>query len=419
MKHRSPRDAVRARYEVLEPPDTMSQVDRLYRWLTHDVSPASSRALATAMVHAEPEYALRIADILVKRRHETAWAGLVAGFDRLPRGVQQELAAQPDLLRAGISGAMKLPGTRAQMNALRLLAAHPTPQLSYLLADALRMPEDDVREAAAAALRCSATRALPEQGVDPAAAADPARRSEHRELIRALREALRTFDLHRRSDVLELCLWFAKDLDDALWETLEEPRSTAGFVVEQRLSDWSSPRLAGFLLLALAQTAWRKPALGMLASWSEPAALIALLRNSDLLTRAPIRRALHQLRSPPWLVQGLSRMPTLPADARGQLPYWIGALGLTEGERFRLLRRWVGSTLPELKRSAIYAAADLGGAAALEILTEAAGQPGPMGRFAKWYVVGHQVLTASRRPRTEANGTRSAPPPHAARGPRQ
>jgi hypothetical protein len=213
------------------------------------------------------------------------------------------------------------------------------------------------------------------------------------ELVRALKEALRTFDVHERPEVVELCLWFAKELGDALWKALANQQTPCWRVVEHHLRSWGSPRIAGFLLLGLAQTAWRSTALRTLQSWSERVHMIALMRNSDLLVNPEVRRALGHLKHPRWFTVNGAKLAMLPRDVRAQLPYWVCHLGFTDAERMHCLGTWQDSSIPELHRSAVYALAWLDTPKAAELLKDVASRPCPMNQFARWYLLGKRLTT--------------------------
>ena len=189
----------------------MSKVDKIYEWLAGDESPEASAILAAALAHAELPYVPRIAGILLGRRHDVAWAALVADYDRLPVEIQRALDGHPELLRAGIGSALRNRTPRGRQSALALLTDRPDPRLAYDVAEALRDPDPHIRAQASAVLRNTADRVLdPPQGIgDPLdAAGGPAERAA---LLAGLRETLRTFPIHQRVNTLEVCLWFAKE----------------------------------------------------------------------------------------------------------------------------------------------------------------------------------------------------------------
>lgn len=377
----------------------MSKVEQLYNWLARDTTAEADHVLGAALEHAEPDYVQRIARLLIGRKRESAWAALFAHYRRLPPPIQTQLAAGSVLARAGIAAALKYPEPQARLDALTALAHLPCAQLCYVIADALRDPHPGVAAAAAAALRYQADRVVDARtaetpGPEFLAALD----GERRQVVLALTEAIRTYDLHRRHEVVEAALWFAQDLGPPLWDALADHRSTCWHVVDQNLPAWNGPRLAGFLLLALAQPAWRKTATSLLDAWEGRDELAALMHCTPMLRNDAIRRAVGQLSRPRWFSANLQHLAQLPVDARANVPYWVCVLGFSEAERLHCLRHWQASSLPEVHRAAVYALAALDTPQAITVLEQVARRACPMQRFAGWYVHGRRLSDGARQP---------------------
>lgn len=381
-------------------------MDALYRWLARDTRPEANAVLGAALLNAEPEYAERIGALLLTRRHVSAWAALVAGFQRLTPPLRHNLLLRPEMVRAGIAEAARDPDPRARCGALGVLSEQPWLQLAYLLPAALRDEQPPVRAAAAHALRKLGERALE---------APPAERVE---LIRALRTALRTYDAHGCQEVLEVSVWLTDDLGPTLWDVLCDPRSRCGYIVTQNLGAWRGPRLMSFLLQALARPAWAPASRAQLEQACEPDELAALLRSARLLADPDVARAVQRLHRPTWFIAAVARAESLPPDARTQLPRWACCVGLSEQERVRCLERWMASSLPELHRAAVYALAALDAPESPHLLARVASQSQPAATFARWYVVGKCLATEPgciSRHRSERGEMRPFPPAGAPR----
>jgi len=367
----------------------MNRVDELYRWLAHETEPGVNELLGAALEHAEPEYAARIAAILLTRRHESAWAGLVAHLDRLEIAQQDQVLARPELVRAGLAVALRAPTPGTRRNALKMAGQHAAPTLAYLIAECLRDDDVAIRTLAAQALRYTAGCVL--DGGATVTASDRA------ELVRGLGEALRGIARHTQLPVLEAALWSAVDLGDVLWDTLADQRSRCGQIVDQQLKNWDSPRLAGFLLMGLTRPAWRRTAQQILGTWHRRDEIIALLRHSSLLNHPQVARELQMLQRPRWFLEAIALLDDLPAELRAQMPYWVCRLGFTTSERVRCLQYWQTSRRPELQRASVYALATLDTPEADSLLMRVAERPGPMLRFARWYLAGRRLGVNSSR----------------------
>ena len=374
----------------------MGKIDTLYKSLAADQSPEADQILAAALEHAEPAYAARTTSILLRREHEPGWTGLVANYDRLTAEAQAQVLARPELLRAGMAGALGGASTRARRSALALLAEHPYPKLGYVLVDTLRDASPQIRAAAAVALRrCAAF--VADGGHSAGASPTPSSPVERAAFVQALRDGLRTFHLHRQVEVLEAALWFARELGENLWAALADQRAHLGHVVEHNLREWDQPRLAGFLLRGLARPAWRQTAVTLLDTWHQHAHLVAVLQNSDVLNDPLVGEHLYHLKRPRWLVASAPDLSDLPPRLRAQLPYWVCRLGLSQEERTAFLTRWQASPWPEVQRAAVYALAALDLPATTAILTQVATDGGPAARFARWFLDGKRALAIGDR----------------------
>jgi hypothetical protein len=370
--------ARRARRET-----AMQKVDVLYKWLAGLNSPDADLIVAAALEHAEAEYLPRLAALLLNRRRDTAWAGLLANHERLGPDVRAQLLADEPLRRAALAAALRGHSSRIRASVLTYLGQHPCAAVSYHVADALRDSSQRVRELAAWVLRCTASTILAASGeaLEPAQAAQLA--ADRTALVAALRQTLRTFELHHRTEVLEICLWFTRDLGPSLWESLSLKRAHSAYVVRETLELWNNPRLAAFLLLALDQPAWRTQALSMLRAWRHPAHALAMLAESDLLTQPGVRDNLRAVDGYAWLSALGPSLNTAPVALQAQVPRWICALGFGEPERFQLLSCCLASPVNEVRTATVTALLQLNTAAARAVLVDAAAQPGPVGEFVR------------------------------------
>ena len=376
-----------------------NDVEKLFAWLAETSAPASEQILATALIRAESPYFERIIAQLLERGTDQAWAGLIGNFPRLGPEVRARLLADSARLRAGCALAMRSSVAQVRKNTLTALQHMPCPRLSYLLPDALRDTSDEVRRTAALTLRRLAESVLDSEGVE---SWDDARQREYwssrTEVAQAVREALRTFDLHFCREVVEISLWFAEDFADALWKMLGNPRSQGGFIVSASLDFWDSPRLARFLLDALAQPAWRNTAQLILQGWHTPAELGALLGNSDVLANPEIRRRLGTIKHPRWFDGPGYNLTDLPSSCRARAAQWVYYLGYRPQEKMRILTTWLEDPDPALRRGAACALAMLGAPDTLAEFENVADDADPMATFARSYVAGRADESAVPTP---------------------
>jgi hypothetical protein len=371
-------------------------VDKLYDWATSLPSPAGERILAAALEQAETPYSQRIIALLFEMDTDAAWGALIANYPRLAAADVRRLLADSHRLRAGFAAALRYPSPRARLNALATLQRHPCPTLSYLLPEVLRDTSADVRRATGATLRRLAELVLDQKAGDDNEELRRQHEQDRAEVVKAMREAVRTFDLHYCAEVLEVALWLAADFGETLWQTLGSSRSHVAYVVSAQLRAWNSPRLARFLLEALAQPGWRGAARELLIRWCSPAEVSAILQNTDVLRNPLVRRQLALLKRVRWFDQLGLELQLLPPELRGWAPRWLYHLGFEPREKTTRLVRWLASKNPTLHRDSAYALAALDPTEATTRLAHVAIGRSPAATFARWYVAGRRAVPIRR-----------------------
>ncbi len=357
----------------------MPRIDALFQFLAKDVSPESAEVLAEGIALADPDNACRIAEILIERRHEAAWASLAGAYSSLSAALRERMVRRRELLLPGLASALRDPSVDRRRNALELLVDLPQPELAYRAAESVLDATPAVREAAVRALVRIAEDAL-ERGPDA-----------RRQVATALRDMLRTFERHRSPELLRLALWYAPELEDELWRVISSVGGTGPQMVERHLGEWSEPRLAPFLLLALGQPRWLHAARAALDQWQSRECGLAIVRRLDLLARPEVRQALHHLRNPLWFVAVVGSLKDLSPTIIASLPVWVRHLGFQDHEKLNCLDAWTRSRRPELQLGAVHAIAAMNDSRAFKALEAIAPREGAAGTFARWVLVGHHL----------------------------
>jgi HEAT repeat protein len=364
----------------------MRLVDRLYDWLLQGPSPGCDRILTAGLAQAEPAWAERMMQVLLLRGRDASWAGLIGHYDRLTPEIRELLRHPDEHVQAGIAMALKSPAREARVNALRALGQQPGGRMAYLLPLALRDPSGTVRGMAAEIFHKVADSFL-DQPVPAFNAAAELRRTyaeQRRQLAMALEEALRTFDLHNRIEILEASLWFSSELNQALWRKLTSLRSHAGLVVREQIAGWDHPRLAHFLLSALKRPAWRRIAAQVLRGWKTVPQVTALLSQDTMLEQPLVRRYVGSVRRPQWFTQTDDALTELEPHLRRHAPQWVCAAGYTERERLLLLARWLRAPDLDLRSAVVHALAKIDTPEARALLRRVGRNNSPLASFARW-----------------------------------
>ncbi len=366
----------------------MPLVDRLYDWLLQGPTPGADRILAAALPHAEPEWAGRMTAVLLQRGGDASWRALIGQYDRLAPEICALLDQPNEHMQAGIAMALRARAPEQRINALRALERQSSARMAYLLPLAVRDSSRTVRELAAEVFRRMAERFL-EQPAPPADADDDLGRAytdQRHQLALALDEALQTFELHSRIEVLEAALWFSRDLRQPLWSKLTARRSRAGLVVRERLSDWDHPRLAHFLLFALQRSEWRPITARILQNWQTVPQISALLDQDDLLDDPLIRRHLGSIHSPQWFTRTDDGLSELEPHLRRLAPRWVCHAAYTDPERLELLARWLNAPDVGLHSAVVHTLARIDSPGAVQLLEQVADSDSRLAPFARWCV---------------------------------
>ncbi|RMF74081.1 MAG: hypothetical protein D6744_14935 [Planctomycetota bacterium] len=348
----------------------MLLVEKLFRWLATGPAPDCDLILADALKRAEPAWSERIVNTLRHRNTEASWAALVGAYEKLPDDVRDWLRDEPERLETAVAQVLRIRDADTRLNALRLLAETPSPPLAFAVAGVLRDPNRLVRQKAGEVLRITSDAAL--NIVKAPGVGEEVRRTTRRQIIEALREALRTFPLHSRSEALQACLWFARDLGDELWRRLTAPSSRAGMIAAEHILVWDDPRMAGFLVTALRYPAWRSTAQRVLRAWRSPEQIAALFAQADLLRDDGVRRAVATIKQPAWFSEVGGNLDRIPVELRPHAPAWLGACGVDEHEKLALLALWVEADDDTLRNAALDAVSRLSLPEAHAIVEQAA-----------------------------------------------
>lgn len=364
----------------------MKPVDVLYSWLASARSSQADDALSEALVRAEPEYAGRIVETLLRRRNAAAWGGLIACWEELSEETRALLRREPALMQEGIVLALKR-GGNGRISALAAYDDTLFPRIAYLLPELLRSSEAPIAERAASVLRRVVQRILDHP--PPAGAGEDARRkhaTERRAIVQAVSEAYRTFDLHHRVEAVEVALWLAEDLGAAFWQPLSQPRCRVGIVLIEHLDEWNTPRIAPFLLQALRQRNWQRDVALRLACWSSPAEVTALLLRSDLLDDPQFRAALVRVKSPRWFSRLGPPFAEIPPELRRHIPRWVMNAGFTEDEKIAFFLRGAELADPELRFGMRWSLARFNRPQVVEFFRRISAGTSIEAAFARWYL---------------------------------
>lgn len=315
----------------------MKPIDAYYERLTSFAGTDADQILGAALEFAEPGWFERIEAILAMRPGDVAPAALFGCYARLSPNVKAQLENEQDKLCGRLAQTMRLSSPGMRESALTLIQERRLTSLAYLLAPALRDSVARNRTAAARALLILAEQIRAHDELrTPETMLDTAAQEEHKRLVLAIREALRSFERYPQVEILRTACWFARDLGSSLWRMLEQHNGKAGGIVFRLMDDWDEPAMAFFLLRALGSQ-WRGETAKRLAKWATPAHLTALLAAVDAIEGDAVREGLRGLRKVAWFEQVDEKLSQIAPHLRANAPALLAATGLPAAVKNRLV----------------------------------------------------------------------------------
>lgn len=214
----------------------MSRLARIHDVLAGSDQPIADAALAEALPTARGDAAERIIETLLRRRQPRGLAGIVEAFDLLPRELQDRVMERADELKEGLRLAARGSSDEAHRGVIEIIDRGICHRFADVLVDLLQRHDASTARAAAATLESLAQQILLDASAQAASLSGCLRHREnaHR-LARALAEACRGFDRHRRRDVLMAAMRLLFRHDPELIEAMTDPGGGAVSVLDSTL----------------------------------------------------------------------------------------------------------------------------------------------------------------------------------------
>ena len=353
----------------------------VFHALLHTRNRAADFALAAAlpqMTSAEQALAL---DVLLERDHEPALAQVVAGFDGFEQGLRFLLAREADRLGGGVRICMAHEAFEVRRAGISLIQESGSCRLAYLLGEALAQPCRKTAQLAAQTL-LMLTERVATVGQRPARTTGRRTTIPIEGLLGALRQALLSWPLHYRSEIVEAAALLSDCLEETIVSAVADSRRKIAHAFNGVLSKARDPRLAGFVLRALRAPELRETAARLIARVEDDAFSEALLAESWLLADPEIRKGCARIRGLPFLESDVAFDETNNQRAR-RLVRLLSASGLGHSRKAALLEQRVRAGGPVIARFAGWAIIDCRLSEAGQTLEAAAARyEGPLSRIA-------------------------------------
>lgn len=326
----------------------------VFAYLVHDGNPAIDAALVEALPHLEPFVQAAALEILLERDRPSGLAAVVGRFNDYEDALQRLICARAGELSAGVRLAIASSNLEERASAIEMIVRSDAGRLAYLLADAVRSRCRRTRELAAAGFHRMTARLVHRLETDPSAEEVADLETQAGCLAEALATAVQRWEIHFQPKVLEAALWLGDRVEPAIKNKLQERRTKIARVLNDILEGTSDPRLAGFLLRALAVPELRPAAARAIGRARDGALLRAMFMESWLLADAGIERGCRWIQGGQWLQQAVKVLCELDGAALGGAVRFLAVVGGPHQRKIELFRELIGVGLAEVRCAVVW-----------------------------------------------------------------
>ena len=325
-----------------------------FAYLVDENNLAVDAALVEVLPHLEPFVQAAALEILLERDHPPSLAAVAGRFNDHNDVLQRLICARAGELSAGVRLAMASSTLQERASAIEMTVRSDTGQLAYLLADAVRSRCRRTRELAAAGFHRMTARLMHRLEADPTAEeiADLDVRANC--LAEALATAVQRWEIHFQPKVLEAALWLGDRVEPAIKNKLRGRRTKIARILNDMLEGTSDPRLAGFLLRALAVPELRPAAARAISRARDGTLLRAMFMESWLLADAGIERGCRWIHDDQWLQQAVNVLFELDGSTLGGAIRFLAAVGGPHQQKIEFFRKLIGAGRAEIRRATVW-----------------------------------------------------------------
>lgn len=345
---------------------------------------AADELLLAAMEKAEAPYCGYAAEVLIRRRRPAGLTGAVRNFHSLQPESRETIVGQVDALFASLRKAVHSPNDQIVHNVIDIITQSGNQRLAYLLSTALTHTARSVRDKASQGLAhlvemyFSMEAALCEECANEYDASDEAMLarihvlSEFREdgqfLVSALEHAVDNFDSHRRSDVLELCMWLAEQMRGVMWGLAASSKSKVGRCMTEILQRSHDKRLVPAFYRAMSYQQFRAPLARVIAQRRDSEFMIELCRHSWLMAVPAIRKGFGFIHRVTWFEGGVDCLLEQDEASVVSGVRFISATGLAMDQKLELYQELLLTGPQPARRAVLWEIRDIESQASTELL---------------------------------------------------
>jgi HEAT repeat protein len=311
--------------------------------LADEKNPAADAALVEALPTLEPLTQAAALDVLLMRANTAALADVVGRLDQYDATLQQLIVESVNDLSSSVRVAISSSDLAYRTAAIEAIVRGGASQLAYLLADALRSRCPHTREQAAEGLH-TMTRDLLDgiaYGVSTSGLAEL--NTQLDAVAEALATGVQRWEIHLRPKVLEASMWLADRTESAILAKLGQTRTKIAHMFHELMGGTSDPRMAGFLVRALAIPELCAAAADAIKSGADADFIQALVDESWLLGDEKIAQGCRRVRDLHWSRLLLGSPDRWDACSVSGIVGFLMATGGSEAKRVETLRELVGT----------------------------------------------------------------------------
>ncbi len=337
---------------------------------------AADAALVEVLPHLEPFAQAAALEILVKRGETPFLAQVVGRFSDSGETLQQLVLGHVNGLSAGVRMAISSTVLQHRVSAIEVIRQSKAARLAYLLPDALRYRCRQTRELAATALHQMTEHLLDRLEAGPPPGELVELNNGVSCLGEALGDAVRCWEAHLQPKVLQAAFWLGDRVERAIVRKLGEQRTKITHALTDLLERTSDPRLAGFVLRALAIPELRTAAARSISCASDTTFLRAILLESWLLADTEIERGCRWIRDGRWLQEAIETLHALEPRAVAGAVRLLTSIGGPHDGKVKRLGELAGAGSDEVRRAVLWQLVHDDSKAATELLTVIAARTG-------------------------------------------
>jgi HEAT repeat protein len=315
---------------------------------------AADDALVTALPRMEPALRATALTVLLERDRDPALAGVVAHYGTVDADLDTMLRGHAERLSAGVRLCMASEQFEVRRSAVELIRASESGKLAYLLSEALKQPCRKTAQFAAETLAMLTDEAIANPR-ESASSRTALARGPMDYLVAALQNALASWPMHFRPEVVLAAARLARALERIILTQAEDPRVNVARAFNNAISGSRDPRLAGYCLRALRSGPLRVAAGNLLADTRDPDFRAALVDEAWVLADDAVRRSCSRVKRIGCLRDDADVLAEAQAGRGRQAVRLVAAFGGRSGQRLQLLRKLAISGNSAVARSAMWA----------------------------------------------------------------